>query len=92
VTGHGKEASFYKKKYSMEEGVTCEACHGAGSEYNDMKVMKQITAGEVNGADYGLIDPDEANCVSCHNEKSPTYKGFDYKEYVARIAHPTPEK
>ncbi len=92
VTGHGKEASFYKKGYAMDQGVSCEACHGAGNEYNDMKVMKQITAGEVKGADYGLTDPDEANCVTCHNEKSPTFKGFEYKEYVSKIVHPIPEK
>jgi cytochrome c peroxidase len=76
----------------MDQGVSCEACHGAGSEYNDMKVMKQITAGEVKGADYGLTDADEANCVTCHNEKSPTFKGFEYKEYVLKIVHPIPEK
>lgn len=91
VTGHGKEASLFDKGYSMEEGVTCEGCHGAGSEYNPMKIMKQITAGEVNGADYGLVQPDEASCKTCHNEKSPTFKGFNFKEYVAKIAHPTPE-
>jgi len=91
VTGHGKEASMFEKGYSMEEGVSCEACHGPGSEYNPMKIMKQITAGEVKGADYGLETPDEASCKTCHNEKSPTFKGFDYKEFVAKIAHPTPE-
>lgn len=92
VTGHGKEAAMYEKGYAMEQGVTCEACHGPGSKYNPMKIMKQISAGEVKGADYGLADPNEANCVSCHNEKSPTFKGFDFKAYVAKIAHPTPEK
>jgi hypothetical protein len=91
ITGHGVAANLLEKGYSMEDGVTCEACHGPGSEYNPMKIMKQITAGELNGADYGLMDPDNENCISCHNEKSPTYKGFDYEEYVAKIAHPTPK-
>ena len=31
-------------------------------------------------------------CLTCHNEKSPTFKGFNYEEYWAKIAHPTPEK
>jgi uncharacterized paraquat-inducible protein A len=91
ITGYGKPASAFDKKYAKEEGVTCEACHGPGSAYNSMKVMKQIAAGEVKGADYGLQDPDEALCKTCHNEKSPTFKGFKYAEFVEKIAHPTPE-
>jgi hypothetical protein len=38
----------------------------------------------------GLIIPDEALCRSCHNEESPTFKGFNYEEYLAKIAHPVP--
>lgn len=91
ITGHGKPATAFDKRYAKEEGVTCEACHGPGSAYKGMKVMKQIAAGEVKGADYGLVDPNEALCKTCHNEKSPTFKGFDFAEYVKKIAHPTPE-
>jgi hypothetical protein len=92
TTGHGQAASKFEKTYTQEEGVSCEACHGAGSAYNTMKIMKQITAGDVKGADYGLLQPNEANCKTCHNEKSPTFKGFDFNEYVAMIAHPTPKE
>jgi hypothetical protein len=38
----------------------------------------------------GLILPDEKVCKKCHNEQSPHYKGFNYKEYVAKIAHDDP--
>ena len=79
VTGHG---------VAVEEGVGCESCHGPGSEYKTIKVMKKIFAGEVKGADYGLINPGEAQCKTCHNEKSPTYKTFDFKKKFAEIAHP----
>ncbi|MBN2365770.1 MAG: cytochrome c family protein [Calditrichaeota bacterium] len=90
VTGYGEPASKYGKDYSMEEGVTCEACHGPGSEYKSMKIMKQIYAGEVEGSKYGLVEPDAALCKTCHNEESPTFKGFDYEKFVAQIAHPVP--
>ncbi len=90
VTAHGKPASALDAGYKIEDGVSCESCHGPGSAYNPMKIMKQITAGDVKGADFGLINPDEANCKTCHNEKSPTFKGFDYKKYVSQIAHPIP--
>jgi len=92
ITGHGQAATKFEKTFVLEEGVSCEACHGAGSAYNPMKIMKQIKAGEVKGADFGLIKPTEVNCKACHNEKSPTFKGFDFKGYSALIAHPTPKE
>ena len=38
----------------------------------------------------GLQIPDEKTCINCHNDKSPTFKGFDFDEYYAIIAHPNP--
>ena len=89
VTGYGKDAMVTLTK---EEGVSCEACHGPGSKYKSMKVMKGITAGKIKGADYGLIEPDEKNCVSCHNPKSPTYKEFKFTEMKKLIEHHSPKK
>ena len=91
VTAHGVDAAHLGKKYAMEEGVSCESCHGAGGDYQKLKVMKQITSCEIDGATVGLITPDEALCVTCHNEESPTFEGFDYEEAVKAIAHPIPE-
>ncbi len=92
VTGYNAPDSQKEETLTLEEGVSCEACHGPGSEYKSLKVMKGITKGELDGAEYGLADPDEANCKTCHNEKSPTYKEFVYEEAVKQIAHPLPEK
>jgi hypothetical protein len=74
--------------YSMEEGVGCETCHGPGSEYKSMSVMKDkekaIAAGlQLHGPDF---------CVKCHNENSPTYKAFNYEEAWKKIAHPVPKE
>lgn len=91
VTAFGVDASMKGPKLTMEEGVGCEACHGPGSLYKPMKVMKDITAGTIKGADYGLIEPTKEVCMTCHNEESPTYKPFNYDERVAKIAHPTPK-
>lgn len=92
VTGAGKDASMFAKTFNMEEGVGCEACHGPGSVYKSMKIMKDIYAGKVKGADYGLINADEAQCKTCHNKKSPTYKVFDFKKHWEKLAHPVPVK
>lgn len=70
----------------VEEGVSCESCHGPGSAYKGMSVMKK----QELAISKGLILPDEALCLTCHNEESPNFKGFDYAEYSAKIAHPNP--
>ncbi|NIM10717.1 MAG: cytochrome C554 [Candidatus Aminicenantes bacterium] len=65
------------------EGVGCESCHGPGSEYKKMSIMKDLNKSKENG----LIIPDEAVCKKCHNEKSPTFKGFDFAKYAKKIDH-----
>ncbi|MBV5315397.1 MAG: hypothetical protein JZU47_18985 [Prolixibacteraceae bacterium] len=71
---------------TVAEGVSCESCHGPGSLYKVATVMKDQKASMAKG----LIMPDEKVCKKCHNEESPNYKGFNYKEYVAKIAHDDP--
>ena len=73
---------------TVEEGVSCESCHGAGSLYKVATVMKD----QKMAMSKGLIMPDEKVCKKCHNEQSPNYKGFNFKEYAAKIAHNDPTK
>lgn len=68
------------------EGVSCESCHGPGSVYKSMSIMKDQAKSLANG----LILPDEKVCKACHNEESPTFKGFNYDEYVKKIEHDDP--
>ena len=70
-------------KAAAEEGVGCEACHGPGSAYKSMSVMKD----KAKAMENGLIEPTEAVCKKCHNEKSPTFKGFKYDEWVKKVDH-----
>lgn len=92
VTAYGAPAELLGSKYSVEEGVGCESCHGAGGNYYKKSTMQSITSGEIEGSSVGLVTPDEATCTGCHNEKSPTFAGFDFAEYSAKIAHPIPEE
>jgi excinuclease UvrABC ATPase subunit len=71
-----------------EEGVSCESCHGAGSLYKSMAVMKDKNQAIAKG----LIIPDEKQCKKCHNAESPTFKGFDFATASKKIAHPNPAK
>jgi len=77
-------------KITLEEGVSCESCHGPGSAYSPKKVMEAVAAGTTEAASVGLVIPTEATCKGCHNEESPSFKGFVFKDMYAKIAHPKP--
>lgn len=42
--------------------LDCESCHGAGSEYKSMAIMKD--GGKARAA--GLVTPDKTFCMKCH--------------------------
>jgi len=44
-------------------GVQCEACHGPGSHYKAMSIMKDRQKAIANG----LVIPTQATCDSCHD-------------------------
>jgi len=87
------DAKLLDKAFDPKDGVQCEACHGAGSAYMNMAVMKDkaksITAGLHEYKDDAAI---EAKCKTCHNDKSPTFKGFVFKDMWGKIKHPVPPK
>ena len=87
ATAFGLELSD-TQPITMEEGVSCESCHGAGSGYKTSTTMKD----HAKAMAAGLIMPDEKLCKKCHNPESPNFKTFDYKAYCAKIAHPNPAK
>lgn len=72
-------------------GIQCETCHGAGSAYKGMSVMKDkaqaVAAGMTAYTNEVAI---EKQCRTCHNEKSPSFKPFAFKERWAKIKHPRP--
>lgn len=90
VTDKGKPTKEVKWMSDLQS-VGCESCHGAGAEYKSKKVMVGLYDGSIDPATVGLIEPNEANCVGCHNPESPTYKEFVFATKVAKIAHPYPE-
>jgi hypothetical protein len=45
--------------------LDCESCHGAGSEYKALAVMKDPAKAKAAG----LVDPDAAFCARCHKGK-----------------------
>ncbi|MBN1360377.1 MAG: beta-propeller fold lactonase family protein [Sedimentisphaerales bacterium] len=76
-------AGGQRDSYWVHEGVGCEACHGAGSEYAQEARMLDARAAHTAG----LKDVTRQTCLSCHENAHD--KPFDYEEAFAKIAHPT---
>jgi len=93
VTGSDLDAKMLDKGFKIEDGVQCETCHGAGSEYKAKKVMENHAKAVENGLrefkDEAAI---KALCVTCHNAESPTSKSFDFAKSWEKIKHPVPNK
>jgi hypothetical protein len=73
------------------DGVQCESCHGAGSAYRKISIMENRTKAILAGMVFYKNDAAiEKQCKTCHNERSPTYKEFKFKDMWLKIKHPIP--
>jgi hypothetical protein len=90
VTGYNVDASLRGDKLVMAEGVQCESCHGPGSAYKSKKIMEDRELAVKNGL--LVFSSAEELCVQCHNEESPSFKGFNFEEMWEKIKHPNPAK
>jgi hypothetical protein len=77
---------------SNEEGVGCEACHGPGSSYATMSVMRNHSLFARLGGKRGS----SADCATCHLPASTdahcpfALSQFDVNASMNQIAHPVP--
>lgn len=82
TTGFGRKTGFRSVKETPGlVNVQCEECHGPASQHLEVP----ITAKELRRDTQSM--PNEEDCRRCHNEKSPTFAGFDYAEALAAIKH-----
>jgi len=86
VTGYGLDSTA-TAKLLITEGITCETCHGAGGDYWKKTVMVDRDAAIAAG----MTAAPKEQCITCHNEKSPTFKEFNFEERWAKIAHSRPK-
>ena len=83
---------------AVEEGVSCESCHGPGKNYKAKETMKSREKSVAGG----MVYPATKSCERCHNEKAPTWNpekyttkdgkkvGFDAEQAYKKIEHPDP--
>ena len=73
------------------EGVQCESCHGPGSQYSTLSIMRDREKALENG----LREVTPQTCLRCHSGKSPhKLKPFKYtQEELLKLVHaPSPVK
>jgi hypothetical protein len=87
-TAYGHTEAQVTQVIPVEEGVSCESCHGAGKDYLKLSVMKDRDAAIAAG----LVIPDEKTCLKCHNSENPFNKPFNYQERFEKIKHSIPKK
>jgi hypothetical protein len=90
VTGKNDPSAQFAATFADSDGVQCETCHGAGSEYMKMATMKGLKEGTVKAEDVGLLKPDKDTCAKCHNEKGTGGKPVDWPADSTKIAHGIP--
>jgi len=64
-------ASWQKSKHAAAK-VECEDCHGPGSNYKTMAIMKDKAKAKAAG----LIEPAEADCKACHEKKNVKVESY----------------
>lgn len=83
---------IYEKAPELkEEGITCEVCHGPGSAYKKLSIMKSREESIKNGLIvYETAEKIKELCLSCHENAHD--KPFDFAAAWEKIKHPVPEK
>jgi hypothetical protein len=80
---------FEKAAELKAEGVTCEVCHGPGSEYKKLNIMKDKALSKQNGLIiYDSQDAIQKQCLTCHANAHG--KSFDFATAVEKIKHNKP--
>lgn len=73
------------------EGVSCEVCHGPGSAYKTLSIMKNKEESAKNGLIlYGSPEAIKNQCLTCHENVHK--KPFDFDTNWEKIKHAVPEK
>jgi hypothetical protein len=85
TTAYGADPKL-TMKLKVEDGVSCEACHGAGAAYAKKPIMKVHKKAVMKG----MVDSPKDICVNCHKEELKHVKKFVYEERWNEIKHSRP--
>ena len=89
------------EEVTLENGVSCQSCHGPGADYKKKSIMESLEESIANGMVYPAK---EKSCTLCHNDTGPTWdpnrytlpdgtkSGFDVNQAYEKIKHERPAK
>ncbi len=77
-------ASWEKTKHAAAK-VDCEDCHGPGSNYKTMAIMKDKAKAKAAG----LVEPTEKDCKTCHTAKN--VKAVSYADAIKKVHDKKPK-
>ena len=93
--------NLLSQEVALEDGVSCESCHGPGADYKKKTTMENRAEAIANG----MVHPaKEKSCTKCHNDQNPTWNperytlpdgsktGFDVNQAYEKIKHERPAK
>ena len=98
-TAYNFTETIQTDQLKVEDGVTCQSCHGPAKLYKS----KEVHAVDLNKAiELGMVYPNKKECTICHNTDSPTWDperytttdgrkvGFDTDAAYEKIKHEIP--
>lgn len=82
---------FDKAPEFKDEGVTCEVCHGPGSEYKSLSIMKDHEKSVANGLTaYNNQEDIKKKCLTCHEDAHGIT--FDFEAAWELVKHYRPDQ
>ncbi len=101
TTAAGVPKERIQRTFRVQWGVQCESCHGPGGYHKEQRMRDpRLRETEASGASTVTVEiprdeiaiPSEKTCTACHNADSPTFRGFDFRRDLPRIAHVNPQR
>jgi hypothetical protein len=86
LTGYDAPFNLLGSLYQRQDGVSCEACHGAGGGYAYFSIMYDKT----KAVSKGLVANPGETCARCHDPKAHAMPPFEPDKANKMIAHPIP--
>jgi hypothetical protein len=73
TTAFDEKPDLFDKSFNIKDGIQCEECHNAGSEYNKFDIMTSPKRFLSKGGDQG----NKLHCLKCH---SPNIKNKNFNK------------
>jgi hypothetical protein len=97
TTAFGEKQDLFERSFNSKDGIQCEECHNAGSEYSKYDIMVSSKKFLSKGGEHG----NKLHCLKCHspNLKNKNFnrcpfqnQNFKIETSLEKIKHNIPNK